>query len=93
MTVLELLTGEQPYKDFSRDISVLRELDQGKIPSRPDRKATERGLSDDLWALMKECWSKRPEKRPSVTTIKVKLAAMRGLTQCGLFHLYNCIVR
>ncbi|KAF5386738.1 hypothetical protein D9615_001785 [Tricholomella constricta] len=79
MVCLELMTGEQPFSRISRDITVLRELDQGKLPERPGRQVTAQGLSDDLWSLMKKCWHKKPEARPSMTIVKEKLAEIRGL--------------
>ncbi|RDB23999.1 Serine/threonine-protein kinase STY17 [Hypsizygus marmoreus] len=80
MVCLELMTGEQPFSRISRDIIVLRELDQGKLPERPGRQITAQGLSDDLWVLMKKCWHKRPESRPSMTYVKEKLAELRGIS-------------
>jgi son of sevenless-like protein len=79
MVCLELITGEQPFSYISRDIIVMRELDQGKLPERPGRHVTAQGLSDDLWSLMKKCWHKKPDSRPSMTYVKEKLAGIRGL--------------
>jgi son of sevenless-like protein len=79
MVCLELITGEQPFSNISRDIIVMRELDQGKLPERPGRHVTAQGLSDDLWSLMKKCWHKKPDSRPSMTYVKEKLAGIRGL--------------
>ncbi|KAF8061461.1 hypothetical protein FPV67DRAFT_1509075 [Lyophyllum atratum] len=80
MVCLELMTGEQPFSRISRDIMVLRELDHGKLPERPGRQVTAQGLSDDLWSLMKKCWHKKPEARPSMTDVKERLADIRGLS-------------
>jgi son of sevenless-like protein len=85
MVCLEIMTGEQPYSNIPRDITVLRELDHGKIPDRPARTFTARGLNDELWALMRRCWHKKPEVRPSMTLIKAKLAELRGMV-AGQIH-------
>ncbi|KAG6909463.1 hypothetical protein DXG01_000448 [Tephrocybe rancida] len=71
---------EQPFKDVARDIVVLRGLDQGKIPERPGRQITAQGLNDDLWSLMRRCWHKKPESRPTMTVVKNTLLEMRGVT-------------
>ncbi|KAJ7046529.1 ras guanine nucleotide exchange factor domain-containing protein [Mycena alexandri] len=79
MVSLELMTGQPPYNNIPRDIAVLHELEQGKIPARPGRVATDRGLSDDLWAFMRKCWHKKPDSRPSATAATRKLLQLRGL--------------
>ncbi|KAG5645836.1 hypothetical protein DXG03_005177 [Asterophora parasitica] len=79
MVCLELMTGEQPFSKISRDIIVLRDLDGGKLPERPSRQVTAQGLSDDLWALMKKCWHKKPDHRPSMTAIRERIAEIQGL--------------
>lgn len=79
MLSLELLTGEQPYSSISRDLAVMHELDKYHIPSRPGRNVTARGLSDTVWALMRRCWHKKPVSRPSASTVRTELAAIRGL--------------
>ncbi|KAG6861734.1 hypothetical protein C0995_012738 [Termitomyces sp. Mi166 len=80
MVCLELMTGEQPFESVTRDIVVLRELDQGKLPERPGRQATAHGLKDELWSLMKQCWHIKPESRPTMTVVKNALLVIRGLT-------------
>ncbi|KAG5652946.1 hypothetical protein H0H81_002954 [Sphagnurus paluster] len=82
MVCLELMTGEQPFNKISRDIIVLRELDNGKLPDRPGRQVTALGLSDELWSLMKKCWNKKPDARPTMTMLREKLAEMRGVPMC-----------
>ncbi|KAJ7489946.1 ras guanine nucleotide exchange factor domain-containing protein [Mycena galericulata] len=72
------IQSDPPYNNIPRDITVLRELDQGKIPERPGHNATTSGLSDDLWALMRKCWRK-PESRPSAASVKSRLLRLRGL--------------
>ncbi|KAF7359517.1 Serine/threonine-protein kinase STY17 [Mycena sanguinolenta] len=74
MTALELMTGQPPFHSIPSDITVLRELDHGKIPDRPD------GLSDELWGIMRKCWRNKPTSRPSAEAVNSKLLALRGLT-------------
>ncbi|KAJ7470512.1 ras guanine nucleotide exchange factor domain-containing protein [Mycena latifolia] len=77
MVCLELITGEPPFSKIAHDITVLRELEQGKTPDRPGPAATVRGLSDELWALMRKCWHRKPESRPSAATVKSRLLHQR----------------
>ncbi|KAF8964088.1 ras guanine nucleotide exchange factor domain-containing protein [Flammula alnicola] len=79
MICLEILSGEIPFRNFSRDIVVLRELDNGKLPDHPGRIATLQGLSDDMWALMRRCWQKKPESRPPISDVKTSILAIRGI--------------
>lgn len=83
MVCLELMTGEPPFSNFRRDISVLRELDKGRTPDRPGSRKAAQGFTDELWSLMKKCWNKKPDSRPSMSTIKEKLWEMRGIPPPG----------
>lgn len=88
MVALEILSGEQPFGYIQGDAVVQHEVYLGKIPQRPGRDVTARGLSGDLWTLMKRCWNKNPQSRPSMTEIKEKLLSIRGLTPtAGKFYL------
>ncbi|KAF9050727.1 hypothetical protein BDZ89DRAFT_1098758 [Hymenopellis radicata] len=79
MVALELLTGEQPFNSLPRDITVLRELDNGKIPDRPVAFAAPRGLHNELWELMRRCWHRKPASRPSISFVKTRLLELRGI--------------
>ncbi|KAF8168726.1 kinase-like domain-containing protein [Pholiota molesta] len=79
MVCLELLSGEVPFSSIPRDIAVLRELDNGKLPKHPGRSATAQGLSDEIWALLQKCWQRKPESRPSIEEIKKSLMVLKGL--------------
>ncbi|KAF9496004.1 hypothetical protein BDN71DRAFT_1446698 [Pleurotus eryngii] len=79
MFALELMTGAKPFAYLPRDLMVIRELDQGRLPERPGPEVTQRGLDNDLWNLLRKCWSKKPDSRPSMTTVRMKLADIRGI--------------
>ncbi|KAF8181559.1 ras guanine nucleotide exchange factor domain-containing protein [Pholiota molesta] len=70
MVCLELLSGEVPFSSIPRDIAVLRELDNGKLPKHPGRSATGAGS---------KCWQRKPESRPSIEEIKKSLMVLKGL--------------
>ena len=87
MVCLEILSGHQPFNNISRDIVVMREIDNGRIPERPGRVV---GLNDDVWALMRKCWTKKPEARPSIKEVKEKLLEIRGMS--NLFGGYKLVI-
>ncbi|KAJ7285591.1 kinase-like domain-containing protein [Mycena rebaudengoi] len=70
-------SGRLSKHNITRDVAVLRELDHGRIPDRP--AVAHYQLTNELWTLMKKCWHRRPESRPSATTIKTRLLELRGL--------------
>ncbi|KAF8906062.1 hypothetical protein CPB84DRAFT_1844704 [Gymnopilus junonius] len=79
MVCLEILSGQMPYSNITRDIAVLREVDNGKLPQRPGRLATSQGLTDDMWAFMITCWQDKPDIRPSILDVKTRLLELRGV--------------
>ena len=87
MTCLELLSGNVPYSEIDRDISVLRAIDKGKLPNRPRTGATLDGLSDSVWALLQLCWQIEPKSRPPTSAVKAALQKIRG----GDSHWYLMI--
>lgn len=65
MAILELLTGKHPFANLKRDASVIHNIVVLKqIPTRPDLPEVKRWLSDDLWELMRKCWSSEALARP-----------------------------
>jgi len=77
MTVLELMTGEVPFKHIRRATSVPMALTDGQRPERPTDPAVEiRGLDDRLWALLTRCWAQTPEDRPDIFAVNDELDSM-----------------
>ena len=100
MICLEILSGEPPFSNMQRDIAVMRELDNGKLPKHPGRIAMTQGLSDEMWALLQRCWQKKPELRPSIGDIRKSILEIRGVSPTGKRHpnskctfLISCIDR
>lgn len=57
MTVLELMTHEEPWVSVRLATQVILKVCQGETPPRPtDPVVAERGLDDALWALLEKCW-------------------------------------
>lgn len=38
-------------------------------PPRPPQPAEERGLTDDIWSIVEECWAVHPNDRPSMDAV------------------------
>ncbi|KAF8918399.1 kinase-like domain-containing protein [Mucidula mucida] len=67
MTMLEILTHEQPYREIKHTTEVVITSSAGKHPRRPtEPPVIARGLDDDLWMLFEACWNMEPGNRPTV---------------------------
>ncbi|KAJ7095185.1 kinase-like domain-containing protein [Mycena belliarum] len=71
MTVLELLTHEQPYNTIKHTTEVVIRSAKGEQPERPTSppRVIERGLSDSLWSMLCSCWATVPLQRPSIREV------------------------
>ncbi|TDL24969.1 kinase-like protein [Rickenella mellea] len=68
-TVLEVLTDNHPFAEVVRDVQIVHHVvNMKKTPQRPpdDSPAVSRGLSDDLWQLLRKCWLRDRQKRPRI---------------------------
>lgn len=55
-------------------MNVYMALMSGDRPSRPfSGLLVQRGLTDDVWQLMNECWKENPSERPSVLDVSKAL--------------------
>ncbi|KII95384.1 hypothetical protein PLICRDRAFT_99108 [Plicaturopsis crispa FD-325 SS-3] len=76
MTMLELLTHDRPFSRIKHTTEVVIHTSRGRRPQRPnDPSVEERGLSDDLWEIMKRCWAENPKERPSIQEVLSALPA------------------
>ena len=64
MVILEVLTGQSPFAGHS-EIDVMQKVTSGKSPERPK----EQWFTNDLWKTLKQCWSSRPKRRPTVGAV------------------------
>ncbi|THV03284.1 kinase-like protein [Dendrothele bispora CBS 962.96] len=70
MTVLEVLTHQQPYRNIKHTTEVVIKSSLGQSPARPmEPEVVRRGLDDSLWALLNKCWSLEASKRPTIYQI------------------------
>ncbi len=64
------MTNERPFMDIENSYSVLREVVKGNRPERPIHPTViSRGLDDDLWVLIAQCWAQEPMDRPHISEV------------------------
>ena len=73
MTILEVLVLNDPWRNegFRRDAQVLHAVCSGKKPVRPSK--TNAWFTDEVWNLLMDCWSDKPEDRPDITNVRKRL--------------------
>ena len=63
MVVLEVLSGQIPFKGDWNDYLVMQKVLEGKHPERP-QGVKEAWFTDDLWEILEQCWSPQTKDRP-----------------------------
>ncbi|KAF9258857.1 kinase-like protein, partial [Marasmius fiardii PR-910] len=58
----EIFTGRQPFYEIS-EAEVILYVNGGKRPTRP------RGMKDQVWNLMVDCWKEYPTSRPTASQL------------------------
>lgn len=76
MAILELLTGQHPFPERKRDAAVIRAVIDHVQPKRPSDVHVQRWLTDKLWALMQQCWSRVILSRPTMELVSTELQSM-----------------
>ncbi|TEB35454.1 kinase-like protein [Coprinellus micaceus] len=67
MTVLEILTHQQPYSKIRMHTQAVVRAANGQRPDRPlEDSVVKRGMNEELWNCLVQCWSLEPEKRPTI---------------------------
>lgn len=70
MLILECITEKPPFYELPRDAAVIHiRISKRESPPRPSGRRQENHVSDDLWRLMKRCWSIKPDDRPTIENI------------------------
>jgi hypothetical protein len=59
----QVLTGDIPYSRY-KGIIVLEKIQAGETLQRPSDKIT-----GPLWEFLEKCWSRDPNKRPSIAQV------------------------
>ncbi|KAG6861880.1 hypothetical protein C0995_010586 [Termitomyces sp. Mi166 len=74
MAMLELVTGKHPFSNRRRDASVIHDIVVlKKIPIRPTESEVLPWLTDNLWALMTDCWKVPASSRPSMEQVSARI--------------------
>ncbi|KAG6825994.1 hypothetical protein H0H92_001563 [Tricholoma furcatifolium] len=71
-----IFTGHNPFFEVSNIVHVTRMIMKGDTPTRPkdnDFAWHKHGLNEEIWDLMKNCWSLEPLHRPDITKIISRL--------------------
>ena len=61
----ELLTKDYPYGWCTLRTDVIDNLKHHRLPSPPRSIAKRSKATQELWALVQECWNFEPSKRPT----------------------------
>lgn len=70
MLILECITEEVPFSYITRDAAVIHaRINKKQFPPRPDGQDGKYCVSNELWDLMKRCWSFKPDQRPTMEVV------------------------
>lgn len=74
MTILELLTLKLPYSYRKRDFKVIQDLQERRLPLRPEEPEAMPWMTDGLWATVHDkCWAIQPEDRVAIAELSLYL--------------------
>ncbi|KAG0706407.1 kinase-like domain-containing protein [Suillus ampliporus] len=77
MSILELVTKQAPYSHRKRDLTVIMDISDGRLPLRPSEPAdVSRWLHDELWKVLNRCWCYKAEERMSIEEVTICLAGL-----------------
>ncbi|KAF9442739.1 kinase-like protein [Macrolepiota fuliginosa MF-IS2] len=80
--IYEVLTGRLPFHEFPHEATILSKVIKGITPTKPsamDSPSME--ITDEIWGVMKSCWSFDLSERP---TVKQVYEALHQLPQPSL---------
>ncbi|TDL23532.1 kinase-like protein [Rickenella mellea] len=66
---LEVFTDRPPFSGLSDGTVIAALLIHDERPARPLAPAAERGLDDEMWDLMQNCWATRRSERPRMKAV------------------------
>ena len=71
MVILEVVTGEDPFKEYRNPAQLPDVIMSNKTPARPKMNVW---VTDPVWHLMKEkCWQMDPRLRPDMSQVREHL--------------------
>lgn len=73
MVMFELFTGKRPWHEYPRGLNNVKPALHRNPEVRPERPEDEIMATDDVWALMQDCWKTNPDERPDFAEIHTRL--------------------
>ncbi|KAG1749141.1 kinase-like domain-containing protein [Suillus paluster] len=74
MSILELVTKQAPYSHRKRDLAVVMDINDGRLPLRPTEPAdVSLLLHDQLWEVLNRCWYYEAQERMSIEDVTIRL--------------------
>ncbi|KZT54925.1 kinase-like protein [Calocera cornea HHB12733] len=77
MVAYEIFAEQFPFYHVQNIYSVPLVVKSGERPARPGLEGVDRGLSDDMWTIMQDCWRLAGE-RPDASELVKRVAAETG---------------
>lgn len=79
MSILELITKQAPYSHRKRDLTVIMDISDGRLPLRPtEPEDVSRWMHDELWEVLNKCWYLMAQERMNIGEIKIRLERLAG---------------
>jgi len=78
----QAFTGKLPFFEHRHEAAVMVKVMQGARPTRPaalNEQDTPRGLTEDIWGLMNDCWERNPANRPTIVQALSRLDALKPI--------------
>ncbi|THH31755.1 hypothetical protein EUX98_g2416 [Antrodiella citrinella] len=86
MTMLECFTLQPPFTEIKRDFHFISLMSKGPLtPKRPMDEAATKWISEDVWKLMTDSWSRDPEKRPEMKEVVSSIHAIEMTARASAF--------
>jgi serine/threonine protein kinase len=77
MSILELITKQAPYSHRKRDLTVIRDVNDGCLPLRPtEPEDVARWMHDELWGVLNGCWCFAAQERLSIEDVTICLETL-----------------
>ncbi|KEP45048.1 tyrosine kinase domain protein [Rhizoctonia solani 123E] len=80
MTILEIISGLEPYHDVQAIQFVIANIMRGIPPNRPAQLSDDIGRADRLWALLENCWAFDPSTRPTASHVLEVMKELSAMT-------------
>ncbi|KAG9044855.1 hypothetical protein FS837_007412 [Tulasnella sp. UAMH 9824] len=67
MTIVEVLTGEAPFRNLTNDVAVLRGVMLGERPAKIPTESSSGISYENVWDVASACWPTKPSDRISMS--------------------------